>query len=176
MGFSIQIDVTKKAWLENPKLRWQAGLEKAGIAWRNSLQPSNYGSTGSDFSTYARTGTLADKSNFIFPNGEDGSEVDFISVFYLSYLLHGTGIYGPSGMPIVPVNAQALAWPNTGNVSLLNPNMSPRAASSKRSSKSVNTMVFAKSVKGSIWPGKLEELIQDVTAGFKDGVINYEGD
>jgi hypothetical protein len=175
MGFSIQIDITRKAWLENPKLRWQAGLEKAGIAWRNSLQPSNYGSTGSDWSTYSRTGTLADKSNFIFPAGE-GEEVDFISVFYLSYLLHGTGIYGPSGMPIVPVTAQALAWPNNGNVSLLNADMSPRAASSKRSRKSVSNMVFARSVKGSIWPGKLEELIQDVTAGFKEGVINFEGE
>ena len=98
-------------------------------------------------------------------------------MIYLNYLLHGTGIYGPSGQPIFPVTAKALAWPNSGNVSLVNPGtMSVRAASSKHSKKGLNNMVFAMSSKGSIWPGKLDELIADVKQGFVDGVVNYSED
>jgi len=166
---SVEFTVTKKAWLENPKKRWQAGLEGAGLAWRQNLQRSHYGSTGSTWSTYARTGTLADKSNFIFPKGE-GVEVDFISTFYLAYLLRGTGVHGPTGQPIRP--GHVMAWNNTGNVSLLNPNMSPRAAG--HGSRNVPTMIFSMTSQGSIWEGKLEALIDEVVKGCVKGIVDYE--
>jgi hypothetical protein len=171
MPISMTVQVTKKDWITNPKKRWQAGLEKAGLAWRQNLQRSHYGSTGSSFSTYARTGTLANKSNFVFPKGE-GVQVDLISTAYLSYLLHGTGVHGPTGQPIRP--GHVMAWNNSGNVSLLNMNMSPRAASSKGSAKGVPTMIFSMSSQGSIWEGKLEELITAVRDGFVRGVVDYE--
>ena len=173
MPIVVDVKVTMKDWIKNPRKRWQAGLEGAGIAWRQNLGRSHYGDTGSDFTTYTRTGTLANKSNFIFPRGE-GVEVDFISVAYLAYLLHGTGVHGPSGEPIKPVNARVLAWNNSGNVSLLNPNMSVRAASSKRlRNKNIPTMVFAMSSQGSIWEGKLDELIDAVKDGFGRGISEY---
>jgi hypothetical protein len=91
-------------------------------------------------------------------------------------LLHGTGIYGPTGEPIKPTSAKVLAWENTGNVSLLNPNMAPRAVSTKfrtSGTRMLNSFVFAKSVLGTIWEGKLEELTEAVTEGFIKGIKEY---
>ena len=167
--FSIKVEITTAAWIKNPKRRWQAGLEKAGLNWRQNLQRSHYGSTGSSFSTYARTGTLANKANYTFPRGE-GTQVNLMATHYLRFLLEGTGLFGPKHAMIRPGNV--MAWNNTGNVSLLNPNMSMRAAG--HGSKNVNTMIFSRTSKGSIWAGKKEELVKQVVKGFAEGIREYK--
>ena len=97
----------------------------------------------------------------------------------MRYLLYGTGIYGPTGEPIRPVTAKALAWPNTGAISLLTGSMGRRAAGpkSKGTKGRQGDMVFANSVKGTIWQDKKDEVVAALISGFKSGVADYkEGD
>lgn len=82
--FQLDITITKKAWLSNPKERWNAGLEKAGLNFRQSLSRAHYPPVPPN-STYVRTGTLANKANFRIT--EPGQTMEFGSTYYLPFLL-----------------------------------------------------------------------------------------
>ena len=81
--------------------------------------------------------------------------MEFGSTEYLPYLLYGTGIFGPNAAPITPKSAKMLAWQNGG------PSGPP--------------WIFAKQVKGMIWPGKIDEIKTNMKQGFKDGISSYKG-
>lgn len=78
--------VTKKAWLDNPAIRWNQGLERAGLNFRTSLSRSHYPPLppSGDHRTYA-TAAKAD-----FRITEFGRVMEFGSTFYLPFLLFGT--------------------------------------------------------------------------------------
>ena len=71
-------------WMEYPELRWNAGLENAGLQFRQRLQRENY-PPPPPLSTYVRTGTLANKAGFNIVDFGRVAEVG--STFYLPYLL-----------------------------------------------------------------------------------------
>jgi len=83
--FSLSLNITRKAWMSNPRIRWDAGLQRAGLAWRTSnsrafeppINPS-----------YTRTGQFADKSDFEIT--EVGKSMNFGGVFYSPFVLFGT--------------------------------------------------------------------------------------
>jgi hypothetical protein len=83
-GFSINLDIKKAAWLDHPAERWNAGLERAGLRFRNQLTISRY-PPAPPLSTYVRTGTLAHKANFRIT--EVGKSMEFGSTSYLKFLL-----------------------------------------------------------------------------------------
>lgn len=85
----LEFNVTKKQWLTNPNLRWKAGLEKAGLNFRQRLQRANY-PPAPPLSTYIRTGTLANKAGFSIYESGGTITMYFGSTFYLPYLLYGT--------------------------------------------------------------------------------------
>jgi len=87
--FKVEFTVRKKAWLSDPTLRWKAGLDAAGLQFRQRLQRSNY-PPQPPLSTYIRTGTLANKANFKVYITGGTSTMFFGSTFYLTYLLNGT--------------------------------------------------------------------------------------
>lgn len=151
-NFSIQFTINRANWLKNPNLRWRAGLDGAGLQFRQRLQRSNYGTppAGAYPSTYVRTGTLANKA--AWRTFETGSSLymQFGSTHYLQYLWYGTGIYGYRGQPITPINAQFLSWQAGGE------------------------WIHAKSVRGTIWEGHMDETVKQMEAGFKEGVRNYK--
>ena len=125
MSWNIDFVITKAPWLSDPTMRWQAGLLNAGKEYREAWQPHNY-PPQSELSTYTRTGTLAHTADFQVE--EYGKSMNLGGPIVMRYLLYGTGIYGPTGEPIRPVTAKALAWPNTGAISLLTGSMGRRAA------------------------------------------------
>ena len=85
----VEFTVKKAAWLSNPNLRWKAGLEKAGLQFRQRLQRENY-PPAPPLSTYVRTGTLANKAGFNIYEAGGSVTMFFGSTFYLPYLLYGT--------------------------------------------------------------------------------------
>ena len=87
--FSITFTVTKQQWIANPRLRWKAGLEGAGIQFRQHLQRSYY-PPPPPMTSYVRTGLTADKAGFQIEDNPDSLAMAFGSTFYLPYLLYGT--------------------------------------------------------------------------------------
>ena len=85
MAFSINITVTKKPWMSNPRLRWNAGLQRAGLAWRTSNSPMYEPPINP---SYDRTGTFGRSSDFEIT--EEGVSMDFGSVFYGPFIDFGT--------------------------------------------------------------------------------------
>ena len=151
MAITYDFTISKADWLNNPRGRWNKGLLYAGAAWKGEHQkyppaPSN--------SSYIRKGGIRDKSDFEIT--EEGKEMLLRSTFYWRYLMFGTGIYGPKGTPIVPVNAKVLAWPvESGGLYSKGRDVS---------------MAFAHSVRGYIWEGKLDSVLAVVKKAFVLGI------
>ena len=82
--FGFELNVTKASWLSNPAERWNAGLERAGLEFRQGLQISQYPPAPTT-SRYVRTGTLAHKAGFNIVR--IGQAMTFGSTSYLPYLL-----------------------------------------------------------------------------------------
>ncbi len=82
--FQVELNVTKKAWLSNPPERWNSGLDRAGINFRQHLQSSYYPPIPPN-STYVRTGRLAHSANYKLT--ELGKVMEFGAVSYLKFLL-----------------------------------------------------------------------------------------
>ena len=70
--------------MTQPALRWNAGLERSGLQFRNHLQIETY-PPEPPLSTYIRTGSTAHKAGFTIT--EVGRSMDFGSTSYLKYLL-----------------------------------------------------------------------------------------
>lgn len=85
--FTIDISVSKAEWLSRPTERWNAGLEAAGLAFRQDLQIEKYPPAPAETS-YIRTGHTAANAGFNITIV--GQEMQFGSMFYLPYLLFGT--------------------------------------------------------------------------------------
>ncbi len=148
MTTTIDWQITIAPWMENPSIRWQAGLTMGGIAWQNGLQEYPAKAVG----TYTRTGELGNTAAYNI----NGLQCDLIAKGYARFLLWGTGIYGPRGAPITPVNGKFLSWVSTGNIS-------------------PGTRIFARAVAGTIWPGKLQEIIDKIQQAVVDGIIQWSG-
>lgn len=86
MAFSINITVTRKNWMSDPKLRWNAGLDRAGNAWRTSNARSTYPPIPP--SGDRRTNQFADQSDYEIT--EPGVSMNFGSTFYAPFILFGT--------------------------------------------------------------------------------------
>lgn len=86
MAWSVNFQVTRRDWLRDPKLRWNAGLQYAGLNFRQSLGRSHYPPVPP--TPYIRTYQLADRANFRIV--EMGAVMEFGSTFYLPYVLQGT--------------------------------------------------------------------------------------
>lgn len=82
--FEVQITVTKRAWLSNPAERWNAGLDRAGVNFRQHLQRAYYPPIP-PASKYVRTGATADRANYNII--EFGKVMEFGGTSYLTYLL-----------------------------------------------------------------------------------------
>jgi len=84
--FSVTFTVTKKAWMSNPALRWDAGLNAAGMNFRTGLSREYYPPIppSGDHRTYQ----TADKAGFNIT--DPGHTMEFGSTFYLKFLLYGT--------------------------------------------------------------------------------------
>lgn len=154
MTIELEFHVERKPWMKNPNLRWNAGLTEAGLQWRQHFQRAHYPAQSSS-STYRRTGTLANKSNYKIT--KEGRGMELQSTNYLKYLLDGTGIFGPRAAPIRPVTKKFLAW----------------KGSSMIGGKKSTGWIFAREVKGTKWFGKLEELKQAMIEAFKKGVSQF---
>ena len=163
-GFRWTVKVNARALRDRPA--WvQAGLEAGGLAFMAEMRdyppdpPIGDGLRG----TYRRTMTLGAKAQyevqgwrrveFSFGGGAEGDGTPLSKIF--TYLMQGTGIYGPEARPITAASGGLLAWPVTN---------SGHPAFGK--------FVFARSVRGSIWEGKLqairEHIIDAVQTKLKD--------
>ena len=146
MPSEFSVRIKKAEWLNNPPRRWNNGLLYAGNAWRAENQDYPAQAAGS---TYKRTGTLGGKSNFEIT--DEGREMLLKSVGYWQNVMYGTGVFGPKSTPITPKTKRVLAWKD------------------QRSGR----MIFAKSVQGFIWEGKLKEIIAEMKKAFKLGIVRY---
>jgi hypothetical protein len=144
----IEFTVTvKDNWhLDQWPKRIENGLTSAGNAWMNETK-LGYGRNARSGGTYARTGALKDKTTFRV----SGLVVELLSIFYYTYLLLGTGVFGPKHAPIVPTSAPFLAWKSTGNVAN-------------------GEWIHAKSVQGTIWAGQLEAVKKALSEKFAYGL------
>lgn len=86
MAFSLSIQVTKAPWLDNPAERWNAGLERAGLAWRTSNSRGTYPPLAPSYPN--RSYRFADDSDFEIT--DPGRSMDFGSTFYAPFILFGT--------------------------------------------------------------------------------------
>lgn len=85
--YRVDFTIHMADWMQHPEKRWNAGLEVAGLQFRQRLQRQNY-PPPPPMSTYIRTGTLANKAGF---NITEFGRVALVgSTFYLPYLLEGT--------------------------------------------------------------------------------------
>lgn len=84
--WEVNIQVTKKAWMDHPEDRWNAGLERAGMNFRTGLSRSHYPPVAAG--GYTRTYQTADQANFNIT--EPGRVMEFGSTFYLPFILYGT--------------------------------------------------------------------------------------
>lgn len=87
MVWEIKLQVNKKKWLSNPKSRWNAGLERAGLNFRQGLQRSHYPAIPPHTQS-VRTYMTADKAGFRVV--DYGHIMVFGSTFYLPFILDGT--------------------------------------------------------------------------------------
>lgn len=106
--WELQFTVTRKAWMNDPRIRWNAGLERAGINFRQGLQRSHYppidvsgsvynsvaGMFGGDAGAlsggprYVRTYQTADRAGARIVSF--GEIMEFGSTWYLNFILSGT--------------------------------------------------------------------------------------
>lgn len=128
--------------LPNVEARIKSGLLAAGTAWRSTM--AKYPPAKSD-STYTRTGGLRNKTTFVLK----GLAVEFVSSIVARFLLFGTGIYGAKRQPITPKRGRFLIW---------------------RASRGSGGLIFARSVKGTIWQGKREEAVSAIKDAFIQGM------
>lgn len=87
--YKISFSVRNKKWLEDPRLRWKAGLEVAGLQFRQRLQRQNY-PPPPPMSTYVRTGLTASKAGFKIEMPGRRLIMWFGSTSYLPALLMGS--------------------------------------------------------------------------------------
>jgi hypothetical protein len=94
----------------------------------------------------------------------------------LRYMLFGTGMFGPLHHMITPTSAKVLAWPVTGakqigmaGIKTSAFGVSYGAQGGNLPSRNVGFM-FARSTKGSIWPGKLVQVKAATVRGFEVGL------
>jgi hypothetical protein len=85
----VEIEIRRAEWLKDPNLRWKAGLEGAGVQFRQRLQRQNY-PPPPPMSWYVRTGLLADKAGFNVVEEGGNLVMYFGSTFYLPHLLYVT--------------------------------------------------------------------------------------
>lgn len=85
MRFSFTVNITKKKWLDYPPQRWNAGLDAAGLNFRQLLQRAHYPPLPPRGS---RTYQTADQASYNIT--EVGKEMEFGSTSYLPFLLGGT--------------------------------------------------------------------------------------
>ena len=121
-----------------------------------------------------RTGNLAATVQF----NVKGHTMELGGPKTLAYLLDGTGVFGPTGQPIRAKNGGVLAIPITGagNIASAGVKTSSMGLSYGKAGghlKSRDTgVMFRRSVKGSVWAGKLEaakaRTIRGVELGFKE--------
>lgn len=153
MPVMLKVTVTEKSWIRNPRERWNAGLIAEGEAWK--LQNKMYPDT--PHPTYARTGALGNSAEFEIVRF--GEQVWLKALAYWKFLMYGTGIYGARGTPIYPVRAKFLVFRVTGSgMGVIG---------------GVRGFVFARSVKGTIWRGRLDQIILALKEAYAEGVKNY---
>ena len=163
-----------------PKLAdWQGTVEAAlahgGQAFQNAVkdEPPPRGNPWNH-----RTGNLASTVQFQV----EGNTLQMGGPFYLPYLLFGTGIYGPRGSRITPTRASVLAIPVSGaaNIASAGVRTSSMGVSYGKSGghlKSRDTgAIFVRSVRGSIWQGKLAEVKEASVNGVKSGMAEQFGE
>lgn len=166
--------IKRPKWFDNPPDRWNAGLVMAGNAWRAQMQsyPVAKGSPG--VISNIRTGAMGAKSTFVV--ADYGRVMELWSTFYWPYLMYGTGIYGPTGNPITPKSGRFLSWTVTGgNMGHILISSGVRVSKGKiRHNKKRDVYrVFAKSVTGTIWEGKLEEIQRAIREALQVGIAKY---
>lgn len=129
-----------------PRLRdWhgvvEGALNSGGAAYKREMQ--HYPPSQSE---YHRTRALGDTARWTVNADPVKLEMELESLSYGKYVIFGTGIYGERKTPIVPVEKKVLAWRGAGGV-----------------------WHFARSVRGTLWPGKLAALRRATIAGVKAG-------
>jgi hypothetical protein len=82
--FSLSLNISKKEWLSQPAKRWNEGLEKAGVNFRQRLQISHYPPIPPN-STYTRTGNTAKVAGSNIT--KFGERMTYGSMDYLQFLL-----------------------------------------------------------------------------------------
>jgi hypothetical protein len=111
----------------------------------------------------------------------EGQVVSFGGPEYLKYLLEGTGIYGPTGQPIVAKPGKVFAIPITGAANIGSLGISTRSMGLSYSAKGGHLesrdtgVLFTRKIKGSVWPGKKVEIQVEVVKGFKAGLLRGMG-
>lgn len=84
--FDFTIAVSRKQWMQQPAIRWQAGLDAAGFNFRQGLQRAMYPPLPP--SGDRRQYQTADKAGW---NVEEfGKSITFGSTYYLPFILDGT--------------------------------------------------------------------------------------
>lgn len=172
--WKLEITFKKADWLNDPALRWNRGLSRAGQAWHaeNRKYPAKLGP-----SSYKRTGALAAKSTYRI--AERGRLLELYSTFYWKYLMYGTGIYGPKKQPIRPVSARTLAFQVTGVGAgdlLVASGVRRRKGKLVAYAKRDVYLVFRKSSRGTIWAGRLDEIVAAVKEAFRNGIHDNSAD
>ena len=147
LGFDFDVEGLEAAF--DFKGRTEDAFEAAGQAYKRELSsypppPPIVGLQG----TGVRTNQLANSLSYEV----DDNEESFKGATQGAYMLQGTGIYGPTGAPIVPKSGRFLTW-QVGNPA----------------HPLFGTLVHAKSVRGAIWQGKKETLLNSIVEGFMNG-------
>jgi hypothetical protein len=147
MSTEFHIQVTKIDINKVSHERIMGALQMAGQAYQSAVRdypepPAN--------ATYERTENLAKQARWKVDGTPGGPyRCDLIAPFYYKFLLFGTGIYGPNASPITG----NMAWQVTNGGNPL-----------------AGTWIHAHTVKGTIWPGKLDVMKQAVKDGFMVGL------
>lgn len=87
MTYKLSLDIHKAKWIDDPTMRWNLGLERAGFNFRQLLQRAHYPPlppSGINVRTYQ----TADKASYKIT--VPGREMVFGSTFYLPFILDGT--------------------------------------------------------------------------------------
>ena len=178
MSSSFEWSLRVADFISQPRALWNAGLKQAGLAWISTMQhyppaPPRQGLQG----LYTRTGTLGHKAKPKIV--KFGQEMDLMGVFYTRYLLLGTGIYGPRHRPITPVHAKFLVFGASGRGGVVGHKLVASGFSKRKGGLVHNSsrdqyLVFARSVRGTIWRGKLDEVKKNLIEAFIRGVKSYK--
>lgn len=164
--WNMQFIYKMAPWLRNPRQRWNQGLEAAGVAYMGAMQKYPGRRSGS----YKRTGTLGNKAKYTITR--QGEQMNFEAVTYAKHAIYGTGIYGRENRPIRPVKAKFLAWQAQGQGMLkVASGVSMRGGKMKANKGKDVFMIFAREVKGYIWAGFLEKLVDAIKKGYRSGIM-----